>query len=73
MSSAAEASLSSTFGERRALAWAVAKRMRVSSVRAVNGEVCAPQSAREGGNREAAGKAYLFFVVFRSLVSQLRI
>ena len=39
MSSAADASLSSTLDERRALAWAVAKRMRVSSVRAVSGEV----------------------------------
>jgi hypothetical protein len=39
MSSAAEASLSSTFGDRRALAWAVARRIRVSSVRAVKGEV----------------------------------
>ena len=41
ISSAAEASLSSTFGERRALAWAVARRIRVSSVRAVKGEVYA--------------------------------
>ena len=39
MSSAAEASLSSTLGDRRALAWAVANRIRVSSVRAVKGEV----------------------------------
>ena len=39
MSSAADASLSSTLDERRALAWAVARRMSVSSVRAVSGEV----------------------------------
>ena len=39
ISSAAMASRSSTFWERRALACAVARRMRVSRVRAVRGEV----------------------------------
>jgi hypothetical protein len=39
ISSAADASRSSTLVERRALAWAVARRISVSSVRAVSGEV----------------------------------
>ncbi len=39
-SMAAAASESSTFLERRAFAWAVDRRMSVSSVRAVTGWVC---------------------------------
>lgn len=39
ISSAADASRSSTLDERRALAWAVARRIRVSRVRAVSGDV----------------------------------
>jgi hypothetical protein len=46
ISSATEASSSVTVFERRALAWAVDSRIRVSNVRAVKGEVCQAVNSR---------------------------